>query len=197
VISLRERQVSRWRSTRTGRITARFIRRWSALLCPARRARPRRRPHRRQHPHPRHLRIERSLFTSQARRVRTRHALPAVTARLVSQSLNDFRGLKGEEKSSTCPATRSCRTPPAESAASPPPRALFGSLVWLMGNWWIHDNLHMPVGLEMNRLIFIELFFPYRRVLPEELRHDAPRLRAGARSGPAADRGGSGRWPQD
>ena len=38
-------------------------------------------------------------------------------------------------------------------------RALFGSLVWLMGNWWIHDNLHMHVGLDMNRLIFIELFF--------------------------------------
>ena len=38
-------------------------------------------------------------------------------------------------------------------------RVLFGSLVWLMGNWWIHDSLHMQVGLDMNRLVFIELFF--------------------------------------
>ena len=38
-------------------------------------------------------------------------------------------------------------------------RVLFASLVWLMGNWWIHDNLHMHVGLDMNRLIFVELFF--------------------------------------
>jgi hypothetical protein len=38
-------------------------------------------------------------------------------------------------------------------------RAFFASLVWLMGNWWIHDNLHMHVGLDMSRLIFIELFF--------------------------------------
>ena len=38
-------------------------------------------------------------------------------------------------------------------------RVLFGSLVWLMGNWWIHDGLHMHVGLDMNRLVFIELFF--------------------------------------
>ena len=38
-------------------------------------------------------------------------------------------------------------------------RALFGSLVWLTGNWWIHDSLHMHVALDMNRLVFIELFF--------------------------------------
>ena len=38
-------------------------------------------------------------------------------------------------------------------------RVLFTSLVWLMGNWWIHDNLHMHVALDMNRLIFVELFF--------------------------------------
>ena len=38
-------------------------------------------------------------------------------------------------------------------------RVLFGSLVWLMGNWWIHDSSHMHVGLDMNRLIFVELFF--------------------------------------
>ena len=33
-----------------------------------------------------------------------------------------------------------------------------------MGNWWIHDNLHMPVGLDLNRLIFIELFFHMTRL---------------------------------
>jgi hypothetical protein len=38
-------------------------------------------------------------------------------------------------------------------------QVLFGSLVWLMGNWWIHDGLHMHVALDMNRLVFIELVF--------------------------------------
>ncbi len=36
---------------------------------------------------------------------------------------------------------------------------LFISLVWLMGNWWIHDSLHMHVGLDMSRLLYIELGF--------------------------------------
>ena len=38
-------------------------------------------------------------------------------------------------------------------------RMLFVSLVWLIGNWWIHDSLHMNVGLDMNRLLYIELAF--------------------------------------
>jgi hypothetical protein len=36
---------------------------------------------------------------------------------------------------------------------------LFVTLVWLMGNWWFHDNLHMHVGFDMDRLIYVELFF--------------------------------------
>ena len=36
---------------------------------------------------------------------------------------------------------------------------LFVTLIWFTGNWWIHDNLHMNVGLDMNRLLYIELAF--------------------------------------
>ena len=36
---------------------------------------------------------------------------------------------------------------------------LFVTLCWFIGNWWLHDNLHMHVGLDMNRLLYIELFF--------------------------------------
>ena len=36
---------------------------------------------------------------------------------------------------------------------------LFISIVWLVGNWWIHDSLHMHIGLDMNRLLYIELVF--------------------------------------
>jgi hypothetical protein len=38
-------------------------------------------------------------------------------------------------------------------------RVLFVSLAWLMGNWWIHDGLHMNVGLDMERLLYIEYGF--------------------------------------
>lgn len=38
-------------------------------------------------------------------------------------------------------------------------RLLFVTLFWFMGNWWIHDNLHMHIGLDMNRLIYIEFVF--------------------------------------
>jgi hypothetical protein len=38
-------------------------------------------------------------------------------------------------------------------------RMLLVTLSWLMGNWWIHDSLHMHVGLDMNRLIYVELAF--------------------------------------
>jgi hypothetical protein len=36
---------------------------------------------------------------------------------------------------------------------------LFVTLIWFTGNWWVHDSLHMNVGLDMNRLIYIELAF--------------------------------------
>ena len=38
-------------------------------------------------------------------------------------------------------------------------RMLFVTLAWFMGNWWIHDSLHMHIGLDMNRLFYIELGF--------------------------------------
>ena len=38
-------------------------------------------------------------------------------------------------------------------------KLLFITLCWFVGNWWAHDNLHMHVGLDMHRLIFIELGF--------------------------------------
>ena len=36
---------------------------------------------------------------------------------------------------------------------------LFVSIAWLTGNWWIHDSLHMHVGLDMSRLLYIEYAF--------------------------------------
>lgn len=36
---------------------------------------------------------------------------------------------------------------------------LFVAIVWFTGNWWIHDSLHIHVGLDMHRLLFIEFAF--------------------------------------
>lgn len=38
-------------------------------------------------------------------------------------------------------------------------RMLFATLVWFLGNWWIHDNLHMHIGLDMSRMLYIEYGF--------------------------------------
>jgi hypothetical protein len=38
-------------------------------------------------------------------------------------------------------------------------KLLFVTLVWFMGDWWVHDNLHMHVALDMNRLVYIEYVF--------------------------------------
>jgi len=38
-------------------------------------------------------------------------------------------------------------------------KLLFVSLCWFTGNWWMHDNLHMHVALDMNRLLYIEYGF--------------------------------------
>jgi len=38
-------------------------------------------------------------------------------------------------------------------------RMLFVTLTWVLGNWWFHDNLHMHVGLDMHRLIYLEYGF--------------------------------------
>jgi len=38
-------------------------------------------------------------------------------------------------------------------------KLLFVTLCWFIGNWWIHDNLHMNVGFDMTRLFYIEYIF--------------------------------------
>jgi hypothetical protein len=38
-------------------------------------------------------------------------------------------------------------------------RLLFITLIWLTGNWWMHDNLHMHIALDMTRLFYIEYVF--------------------------------------
>src|SRR5262249_10409472 len=38
-------------------------------------------------------------------------------------------------------------------------RWFFITLIWLIGNWWMHDNLHMHIALDMNRLVYLEYFF--------------------------------------
>jgi hypothetical protein len=38
-------------------------------------------------------------------------------------------------------------------------KSLFISLCWFMGNWWMHDNLHMHIAFDMNRLLYIEYGF--------------------------------------
>jgi hypothetical protein len=38
-------------------------------------------------------------------------------------------------------------------------KALFITLCWFMGNWWMHDNLHMHIAFDMNRLLYIEYGF--------------------------------------
>jgi hypothetical protein len=41
------------------------------------------------------------------------------------------------------------------------PRTLAAYLAtaWVLGNWWLHDSLHLAVGLDMNGLIAIEYAF--------------------------------------
>ena len=38
-------------------------------------------------------------------------------------------------------------------------RAAHLSVVWLLGNWWVHDNLHLVNGLELGGLLAIEYAF--------------------------------------
>lgn len=38
-------------------------------------------------------------------------------------------------------------------------RLLFVTLIWFMGNWWSHDNLHMHIGIDMRRLVYVEYGF--------------------------------------
>lgn len=47
----------------------------------------------------------------------------------------------------------------AAASAPVPTWAAFGSAVWLLGNWWIHDALHLYNGDSLNGLIGIEYGF--------------------------------------
>jgi hypothetical protein len=38
-------------------------------------------------------------------------------------------------------------------------KLMFVTLIWFIGNWWAHDNLHMHNGLNMHGMIFIEVGF--------------------------------------
>ena len=38
-------------------------------------------------------------------------------------------------------------------------KLFFVTLCWFIGNWWMHDNLHMNVGLDMTRLFMLEYGF--------------------------------------
>ena len=38
-------------------------------------------------------------------------------------------------------------------------KLMFVTLIWFIGNWWAHDNLHMHNGLDMHGMIFIEIGF--------------------------------------
>ena len=38
-------------------------------------------------------------------------------------------------------------------------RAAHLSVVWLLANWWVHDNLHLVNGLQLNGLLAIEYGF--------------------------------------
>ena len=38
-------------------------------------------------------------------------------------------------------------------------RAAHLSVVWLLGNWWVHDNLHLVNGLKLSGLLAIEYAF--------------------------------------
>ena len=38
-------------------------------------------------------------------------------------------------------------------------RAAHLSVVWLLGNWWIHDNLHIMNGMNLSGLLAIEYAF--------------------------------------
>lgn len=38
-------------------------------------------------------------------------------------------------------------------------RKAFYALLWLFGNWWLHDSLHMHIGMDLRSLLFIEYGF--------------------------------------
>jgi hypothetical protein len=35
----------------------------------------------------------------------------------------------------------------------------FVSLMWMLGNWWIHDSLHVHIGLHLSGLLIVEYAF--------------------------------------
>jgi len=38
-------------------------------------------------------------------------------------------------------------------------RLAFAGLLWIMGNWWMHDALHIHIGMDLHRLLFVEYGF--------------------------------------
>jgi len=40
-----------------------------------------------------------------------------------------------------------------------PAWVLTGTASWLLGNWWVHDNLHMVVGMDFGGLLALEYSF--------------------------------------
>lgn len=36
---------------------------------------------------------------------------------------------------------------------------LYISIAWMLINWWPHDNLHQHIGMDLNRLIYLEYGF--------------------------------------
>ena len=37
--------------------------------------------------------------------------------------------------------------------------AVYVATAWILGNWWIHDNLHMANGMNLQGLLYIEYGF--------------------------------------
>lgn len=35
----------------------------------------------------------------------------------------------------------------------------FVCLLWILGNWWVHDGLHVHIGDDLQRLIYVEYGF--------------------------------------
>ncbi|MGB5034573.1 MAG: hypothetical protein WBO56_02135 [Microgenomates group bacterium] len=38
-------------------------------------------------------------------------------------------------------------------------RTAFVCLLWILGNWWMHDSLHMHIGMNLQSLLYIEYGF--------------------------------------
>lgn len=41
----------------------------------------------------------------------------------------------------------------------PQTRRAFVCLIWLFGNWWAHDSLHIHIGMNLQNLLYLEYGF--------------------------------------